>query len=83
MKDGTFTDVSEQVGPDLSGPRAHRGSACGDFNNDGRIDIVVTAIGEETELWENVSPVRTTGWSSGSGDQEQPRWDRNPDSAFR
>jgi hypothetical protein len=56
MKNGTFTDVSEQIGPDWQVPRAHRGSACGDFNNDGKIDIVVTAIQDETELWENVSP---------------------------
>jgi hypothetical protein len=57
MGDGTFTDVAPQVGDDFQVPRAHRGSACGDFNGDGRIDIVVTAISDETELWENVSPV--------------------------
>lgn len=53
LKDGTFTDVTEEVGPDFQVPRAHRGSACGDFNGDGRIDIVVTSIVEDTELWEN------------------------------
>ena len=57
MRDGTFTDVASQAGEDFQVPRAHRGSACGDFNGDGRIDIVVTAIADETELWENVSPV--------------------------
>jgi hypothetical protein len=56
MLDGTFTDVAAQAGEDFQVPRAHRGSACGDFNGDGRIDIVVTAIADETELWENVSP---------------------------
>ncbi len=56
MQDGTFADVTEQAGADFQVPRAHRGSACGDFNGDGRIDIVVTAITDETELWENVSP---------------------------
>jgi enediyne biosynthesis protein E4 len=56
LKDGTFEDVSEQVGEDWQVPRAHRGSACGDFNNNGRIDIVVSAIVDETELWENISP---------------------------
>src|SRR5439155_1701254 len=27
-----------------------------DFNNDGRMDVVVTALGEPLELWENASP---------------------------
>jgi enediyne biosynthesis protein E4 len=58
MKDGTFEDVTEQVGKDFQIPRAHRGSACGDFNGDGKIDIVVTAIQDETELWGNVSPAQ-------------------------
>jgi hypothetical protein len=56
LKNGKFRDASEGVGPDFQVPRAHRGSACGDLNNDGRIDIVVTSIQEETELWENLSP---------------------------
>jgi hypothetical protein len=37
-------------------PRAHRGAAFADFNHDGRIDVVVSAIGEPPELWENISP---------------------------
>jgi len=53
---GTFSDVAAEVGEDFQVPRAHRGSACGDLNNDGKIDIVVTSIGDETELWENISP---------------------------
>lgn len=57
MGDGTFTDVAPQAGEDFQVQRAHRGSACGDFNGDGKIDIIVTAISDETELWENVSPV--------------------------
>jgi hypothetical protein len=35
--------------------RAHRGSAFADFDNDGRIDVVVSALGEPAELWRNVS----------------------------
>lgn len=52
---GTFKDVSEQAGEDFQVHRAHRGTACGDFNGDGRIDVVVTSITDETELWENLS----------------------------
>ncbi len=51
---GTFRDVSEEAG--LSLVKAHRGAAFADFNGDGRIDAVVSALGEPAELWENVSP---------------------------
>jgi hypothetical protein len=52
--DGTFEDVSRDAGFTVA--RAHRGSAFADFNNDGRIDIVVASLGEPAELWENTSP---------------------------
>ena len=52
---GRFRDVSRDAGEAFQVSRAHRGSAFSDFNNDGRMDIVVTALGEEAELWENVS----------------------------
>ncbi len=34
---------------------AHRGAAFGDFNRDGRMDIVVSALGALAELWENTT----------------------------
>ncbi|MGZ4815653.1 MAG: CRTAC1 family protein [Terriglobales bacterium] len=34
----------------------HRGSAYGDFNHDGKLDIAVTAIGSPAEIWMNGSP---------------------------
>jgi len=37
-------------------PRRHRGSAVGDFNHDGKLDVVVTALGEPAEIWMNDSP---------------------------
>jgi hypothetical protein len=54
LGDGTFRDVSSEAGLSLS--RAHRGSAFADFDNDGRMDVVVSALGEPAELWQNVSP---------------------------
>jgi hypothetical protein len=54
LGNGTFRDVSSDAG--LSLARAHRGSAFADFDNDGKIDIVVSALGEPAELWQNVSP---------------------------
>ena len=35
--------------------RAHRGSAFGDFDGDGRMDAVVSALGEPAELWHNTT----------------------------
>lgn len=55
--DGTFVDVAGEAGEQFQTPRAHRGTACGDFDNDGKLDMVVTAIQDVTELWRNVSPV--------------------------
>lgn len=54
--DGTFRDASNSAGPEFLQARAHRGAAFADFNNDGKIDVVVTALGEQVELWENVTP---------------------------
>ncbi len=40
----------------LSGPAGrHRGLAMGDFNGNGRLDLVTTAIGASAELWSNES----------------------------
>ena len=36
--------------------KAHRGAAFGDFNGDGRLDMVVSALGDAAELWQNTSP---------------------------
>ncbi len=55
--DGTFEDVSAGAGRGfVRAVRAHRGCAFADFNRDGRVDVVVTSLGEPAELWENLSP---------------------------
>ncbi len=51
---GTFRDVSAAAGVSLV--KAHRGASFADINGDGRIDAVVSALGEPAELWENISP---------------------------
>jgi hypothetical protein len=56
LGDGTFRDVSAEAGESFQAPAAHRGCAFADFNNDGKIDVVVSALREPAELWENVSP---------------------------
>jgi len=46
--------VSDEAGLILT--KAHRGAVFADLDGDGRVDAVVTALGEPTELWHNVSP---------------------------
>ena len=53
-RNGTFTDVSDLAG--LTGAKAHRGSGYADFDRDGRVDVVVSSLEGETELWRNESP---------------------------
>jgi len=52
---GTFSDASAAAG--FTESKAHRGAAFADFDGDGRIDIVVSSLGESIELWHNVSAV--------------------------
>ena len=35
--------------------RAHRGSVAADFDNDGRLDVAVAALGANAELWRNTT----------------------------
>ena len=55
LGNGRFADESAHVGASFQTRRAHRGTAVADFNGDGKLDVVVTALGEAPELWENVS----------------------------
>jgi hypothetical protein len=53
-----FEDVSAAAGKDFQQIGAHRAVAFGDFDRDGRVDAVVSRIGERAELFHNVSPAR-------------------------
>ena len=50
-----FTDVSSTAGPGFLARKIHRGAAFGDFNNDGKIDLVVTALNDRPEILMNRS----------------------------
>lgn len=55
LGDGKFKDVSAAAGPDFQLEAAHRGVAFGDFDNDGRVDMVVTVLGGPAKLFHNIS----------------------------
>jgi hypothetical protein len=55
LGNGTFADVSAAAGEAFQKPAAHRGVAIADFDNDGRLDAVVTVLGGAPELWHNVT----------------------------
>ncbi len=51
-----FRDVTAQAGPAMRAAAAHRGAAFGDLNNDGKIDVAVSAVGSPAEILYNTSP---------------------------
>jgi hypothetical protein len=48
-----FTDVSSTAGAAFIDPRSHRGAAFGDFNNDGKIDVIVSTLNDKPQLFMN------------------------------
>jgi hypothetical protein len=71
LKDGRFADGSTGAGEAFARKAVHRGAAVGDVDNDGRLDVVVTALDGALELWRNVSSasrhwllVKTVGTAS-------------------
>ena len=51
-----FAALTAEAGLAAQPPQRHRGSAVGDLNGDGRVDVVVSAIGAPAEIWMNDSP---------------------------
>ena len=58
LGDGHFENVSGHAGTALQVAAAHRGCAFGDLNNDGRIDAIVSAIGEPARIFYNISETK-------------------------
>ncbi len=53
---GKWTALTEEAGFKAQPARRHRGSAYGDLNHDGKLDLVVTALSAPAEIWLNDSP---------------------------
>ena len=51
-----FAALTSEAGLTARPPARHRGSAIGDLNGDGRMDVVVTALKAPAEIWVNESP---------------------------
>jgi hypothetical protein len=56
LGNGRWSALTEDAGLTAQPPRRHRGSAVGDFNHDGKLDVVVTALSAPAEIWMNDSP---------------------------
>ena len=55
---GKFVDVSREAGRDFQRAARHRGAAFGDLDGDGRVDAVVSRIGEPAAVFRNTSTSR-------------------------
>ncbi|MFB3923540.1 MAG: CRTAC1 family protein [Terriglobia bacterium] len=53
---GVFVDASAEAGKDFQVAAAHRGSAFGDLDNDGKVDAVVSRFEGPAEVFRNISP---------------------------
>jgi enediyne biosynthesis protein E4 len=58
---GKFQDTSSAAGSDFQRRGAHRGCAFADFDHDGDVDVITTALNEPAELWWNETP-RAAHW---------------------
>src|SRR3984885_11681836 len=55
LGNGQFEDVSATAGADFTRLAPHRGLAYGDLDNDGRMDLVVTALGAPVSVLHNIT----------------------------
>ncbi|MEE3234259.1 MAG: CRTAC1 family protein [Candidatus Latescibacterota bacterium] len=52
-KNGTFVDISKQLGPGFQSEQVSRGAAFGDYDNDGDLDILISNLDSKPSLLRN------------------------------
>ena len=59
---GTFADVTAESGSGLALQHSSRGSAVGDIDNDGDLDLVVSNVGDRADILQNDGGERSGNW---------------------
>lgn len=55
LGNGRFADVTEQLGPPATTPKAARGAAFGDVDNDGHIDVAISNVNDQPDLFRSIT----------------------------
>ncbi|MBI1924599.1 CRTAC1 family protein [Candidatus Poribacteria bacterium] len=63
-RDGTFTDVAATSGSGLALVKSSRGSAAGDIDNDGDLDLVISNVNQTADILRNDGGVQSGTWLS-------------------
>ncbi len=51
LGNGRFADISERLGEPITVPKAGRGSAFADFDNDGHVDVAIANVNDRPDLY--------------------------------